>query len=1160
MKIHGLEIDGYGVWTGLKVERLSDALSVFYGANEAGKTTLLQFIRSMLYGFSEQRRQYLPPVHGGTAGGKIDVSGPPGRFEVSRHLQDDSERTLLTAPDGTRQDEHVVKLLMSNIDEAIFNNVFAVELREFQELSTLDNTQAAELLYNLTAGLDRVSLVEVMRELAASRNRILDASGAASQITELWTQRETLRAEIHELGELTRRFDHLTAQRSQIETELARLDEEKNQSQRQLREAELATCVRERWLEREAIEDELAQLGPLPPMAEGEIERLEAINARLKKHRRRVWRLRKREKQLVLEAASLTINEPLRRQSTRIEALQEQEPWLASLKTRTGEMEAEIAEMENDLSSELQRLGLAEDSPGTALAGFSDRSFTALKSPAGASKSCCAKLKQSKIEQDEAAKTAESLAGQIGSALSARGEQDLSAAMDRCGNVVAQYRRRVQIDERLDQIALHRTDLEEQSRWLAEHQLLPVGVLAGLGAAFILGVVLILAGLFMPVSLIGSLGWAMALLGLAGSGAAVSGKYLVEKSRASRLASCQKQLAMLQTQQEQVKAEREQLDAQLPRANGPMVSRLQAAEADLAALEELVPLETQRNAARQQATAAGSRIAEAKQEFKSARKRWREALATANLPATMSVRQARRLSQNWRPLAESHRRLEQFREELGRRRDEWEMLAKRIAQVAAEAGVALDGPDAIEHLKQLAAALGSQQGEIERRETIRTRIRRLRLRRAKHEEAAARHKHRRRELFFQAGTEDEADFRRRALEHARAGDLIKRRNVLDADIAAVIGSQCSEAAVGSRIQKESPAGLESLAAAMKERLAAAEVQIRQRTEKLGELRANIERLVQDRQLPTKRLELAEIEKKLEIAADRWQVLATASMVLDRIRSSYESSRQPETLREASGYLERLTQGRYRRVWTPLGENALRVDDADGRSLPVENLSRGTREQLFLSLRMALAAGYARRGAALPLVLDDILVNFDADRAGAAAAVLRDFAAAGHQLLVFTCHQHISSIFASLGVPIGRLSSASSPALITFEIAEENKQHAEVDAKPARRPANRRKTASKIRASADEVESPPVPADRTIPIVEAEANRKPPPAAKPDAKRHAVFDADFFDSSDGKDAEAEDQKQGKESPASIDRRSIWEDGSEETYEYHQFNDTNSAEAA
>ncbi len=250
MKINALKIDGYGVCRGLRIEGLSDGLSVLYGPNEAGKTTLLQFIRSMLYGFSAQRRQYLPPLHGGEPGGMIDVSGAPGRFEIARHLQDNGsgdEQLVLTAPDGTRQGEHLVKVLLSNIDEAIFNNVFAVELRELQELATLSDTEAAELLYNLTAGLDRVSLVEVMHELEVSRNLILDAEGKQSQLTQLWAQREKLRLEIEELGLLTRRWCGLAAQSSQIEDDLARLEEDKNHANRQLRIAELALAVGQRW-------------------------------------------------------------------------------------------------------------------------------------------------------------------------------------------------------------------------------------------------------------------------------------------------------------------------------------------------------------------------------------------------------------------------------------------------------------------------------------------------------------------------------------------------------------------------------------------------------------------------------------------------------------------------------------------------------------------------------------------------------------------------------------------------------------------------------------------------------------------------------------------------------------------------------------------------
>ena len=152
-------------------------------------------------------------------------------------------------------------------------------------------------------------------------------------------------------------------------------------------------------------------------------------------------------------------------------------------------------------------------------------------------------------------------------------------------------RRRLQIDERLDQLSRHQTDLEEQSRSLVEHQLLPVGVLAGLGVAFVLGVVLILAGLFMPASITGSIGWALASFGFGRQRCGGIGKISLGKITAPRSwIPAKNNLAMLQSQVEQTKSEREQLDAQLPRGGGPIVSRLEAAEKDLASLEELVPL------------------------------------------------------------------------------------------------------------------------------------------------------------------------------------------------------------------------------------------------------------------------------------------------------------------------------------------------------------------------------------------------------------------------------------------------------------------------------------------------------------------------------------------------------------------------------------------
>jgi uncharacterized protein YhaN len=372
--------------------------------------------------------------------------------------------------------------------------------------------------------------------------------------------------------------------------------------------------------------------------------------------------------------------------------------------------------------------------------------------------------------------------------------------------------------------------------------------------------------------------------------------------------------------------------------------------------------------------------------------------------------------------------------------------------------LAAAGAQPVAQLRQLADALGRQQAEIARREAIRRQLREVRRRRTRLDEAAGRLRRRRRQLFREAGAEDEQEFRRRAVDVARAEVLRRDRDALDREITAALGDRCSQQSLRQELEGEAAAGLEARRQQAQTTLAALEHDLHERIESRAQVAEQMRVLTDDRQLAHRQLDLAVLQERLDRAIRRWQVLAVACRILDTIRTTYERERQPEALREASGYLDRLTGGRYRRVWTPLGERVLRVEDAEGRALAVELLSRGTREQLFLSLRLALAAGYARRGAPLPLVLDDVLVNFDADRASAAATVLRDFAQAGHQLLVFTCHEHIAGLFKSLRVPVNSLpesAAAGPPPLVFQDPAAEKPRRVRRSGTPPRKAAAKR---------------------------------------------------------------------------------------------------------
>ena len=91
-------------------------------------------------------------------------------------------------------------------------------------------------------------------------------------------------------------------------------------------------------------------------------------------------------------------------------------------------------------------------------------------------------------------------------------------------------------------------------------------------------------------------------------------------------------------------------------------------------------------------------------------------------------------------------------------------------------------------------------------------------------------------------------------------------------------------------------------------------------------------------------------------------------------------------------------------WT-FGEEVLVEEFIDGKELTVSALSDGTRDQLYLALRLASLERYAEQSELLPFILDDILIHFDDERARAALAVLCELSATT-QVLFFTHHARL----------------------------------------------------------------------------------------------------------------------------------------------------------
>ena len=91
MKITTISVDGFGQFHGAHLEPTA-GLTVIRGVNEAGKTTLLAFVRAILFGFETDR---YPALSGGRRGGWLDVEMQDGRqFRIERYGERGGSGTL----------------------------------------------------------------------------------------------------------------------------------------------------------------------------------------------------------------------------------------------------------------------------------------------------------------------------------------------------------------------------------------------------------------------------------------------------------------------------------------------------------------------------------------------------------------------------------------------------------------------------------------------------------------------------------------------------------------------------------------------------------------------------------------------------------------------------------------------------------------------------------------------------------------------------------------------------------------------------------------------------------------------------------------------------------------------------------------------------------
>jgi uncharacterized protein YhaN len=148
--------------------------------------------------------------------------------------------------------------------------------------------------------------------------------------------------------------------------------------------------------------------------------------------------------------------------------------------------------------------------------------------------------------------------------------------------------------------------------------------------------------------------------------------------------------------------------------------------------------------------------------------------------------------------------------------------------------------------------------------------------------------------------------------------------------------------------------------------------------------------------------------QIQSDVEHYITLKLSSVVLAKAVERYRRINQSPVLEAAGGYFKEMTAGAFEGIradYDEKGEPVIKACRPDGKPLAVQEMSDGSRDQLFLSLRLGGLDKYVRANGPMPFIVDDVLVHFDDVRSAAALSAMARLAEKT-QIIFFTHHRHL----------------------------------------------------------------------------------------------------------------------------------------------------------
>ncbi|HKY36367.1 MAG TPA: AAA family ATPase [Polyangiaceae bacterium] len=1021
MRFRRLSLDAFGPFSGTTLDlsrAQGNGLHLIYGVNEAGKSSALRAIRDLLFGIpnnTPDAHQHAGPALRLSA--SIERDGQELSF-VRRKKRKDSLATLDEKP----LDEASLSRYLNGLDAASFERLFGLDLERLMrggDEMLSGQGDVGEALFDAGASgrsVHRVklALIEETEELFTTRGKVPPLNQLLASYSE---QKKRAKDAQHSPEKYVEQLERVRDTRREAEArraELSRLRAEKEHLGR-LKNVLSSVGERDRKLrEREA-------LGRVPRLRRDLGERREKCLSVVAEAERDVGRLSRQLSELHGKLERLPEPSPLLRiAADGIRAIDRRigraEKDIADLPKR----QAEAATLRDAVHSELQRLGLGTELDSVMARSLPVAEQARLQALGREHQGLLLKLESAERQQPEALAAVDALSRVLTQTRAARRiERDAllpPEVLERFDGELGQAEEALQATicrqreaERERESLRHRLELLKGQQGVPSEGLLQRA--RGDRDARLREVQELAAD---PKRKALELALPLAALAQTTAQADVLADRL--RSEAERVANAEA------LEQQLLQREREQstLAEALQLARERLVEVTVRWQRTLRTLSkaELLPREAARlleeeregwrelargeqELARAQAAAgaAEKRIDEARRALSAWQKEWQVAARPLGLGPEARPEQALALVGALSDLALQRQKLSEMERRVDGIKRDIEQFASQVREQTAELAPELNALAPPEAAARLVDLHKKAVDEARERRAVTDDVERVRRELAEVRGRGEAERQALTELCQEAGAPDVAAL-------LELEQRVERARVLDAELEQ-LEARLEEVCEGENVTALADEARQSDKLAVAARLAELEDLIPLCEEDWRALEGEVERLkvglhaYEGEEGAEAAQELSATVARMAELSAAWVRRRLASVVLERVVEGYRERNQGPVLSRAGELFSRLTLGSFSRLQVGLEEARLECIRAeDGKGLEVKELSRGTRFQLYLALKLASIERYVKTAPPLPLVLDDVLVEFDESRAKVALEVLAEFSE-HTQILLFT---------------------------------------------------------------------------------------------------------------------------------------------------------------